>query len=60
MMSGTWADDDTIYAVLLDTSGLASIPAGGGPPKEISRSISPVESASRKLPAPRPARMLFY
>ena len=34
-MSGTWAEDDMLYSVLLDTSGLAAIPAAGGPPKEV-------------------------
>jgi serine/threonine-protein kinase len=35
LWSGTWADDDTLYTVLLDTPGLAAIPAAGGPPKEV-------------------------
>jgi len=34
LMSGTWAEDDTIYAVLTAPGGLVSIPAAGGPPKE--------------------------
>jgi serine/threonine-protein kinase len=37
LMSGTWADDDTLYAVMVDTSGLATIPLRGGPPKEVLR-----------------------
>ena len=35
LMSGTWADDGLLYSVLLDTSGLAAIPADGGAPKEV-------------------------
>jgi Tol biopolymer transport system component len=35
LFGGTWAEDDTIYADLIDTSGLAAIPAAGGPPKAV-------------------------
>jgi serine/threonine-protein kinase len=35
LMHGTWADDDILYAVTLDISGLAAIPAAGGAPKEV-------------------------
>ena len=35
LMSGTWAEGDTLYAVLVDTSGLATLSLSGGLPKEI-------------------------
>jgi hypothetical protein len=35
LWSGTWADDGTIYADLVDTNGLAAIPAAGGSPKAV-------------------------
>jgi len=35
LMGGAWTEDNTIYADLIDTSGLAAIPAGGGPPKAV-------------------------
>lgn len=35
LMGGTWGDNDTIYADLVDMSGLAAIPAAGGPPRVV-------------------------
>jgi serine/threonine protein kinase len=35
LFGGTWAEDNTIYADLIDTSGLAAIPAAGGPPNAV-------------------------
>jgi serine/threonine-protein kinase len=35
LFGATWAEDDTIYVDVIDTNGLAAIPAAGGPPKAV-------------------------